>query len=250
MTTLLVAALVLALAGCTQPALAGSRSSQAALLAAQSWSEPAVHSLSVNGVGTTSAPPYVADIQLGVDVSHTDPELAVSDSTERMRAVMDTLAKMGVAEKDIQTVNYSLWPEAQHDEKGTPTGESLFRVVHQIRVRLYDLSKVGELLHKALQAGANTVGGVSFSVADPVALRLEARDRAIANARAKAEQLAEGLDVQLGPARQITEFGDWSVPVEAAEGRAWGGGVIPMPSGSFSVRVEIQVTFELVQQPD
>jgi uncharacterized protein YggE len=75
-----------------------------------------------------------------------------------------------------------------------------------------DLSKTGELLQEALEAGANNVGGISFSVADPKALQQKARDQAIADAQAKAEQLAAGLGAQLGPLRQVSEYGGIVVP--------------------------------------
>jgi hypothetical protein len=144
-----------------------------------------------------------------------------------------------------------MWIEQVVDREGQPTGESRYHVVNQVRVRLRDLTKTGELLQKALEAGANNVGGVSFSVADPKALQQEARDQAIADAQAKASQLAAGLGAQLGRLRQVSEYGGViapSVPVEAyAEGLRGGGGPVPVSGGEFSVTVEIQVVFDIAE---
>ena len=90
---------------------------------------------------------------------------------------------------------------------------------------------------------------VSFSVSDPVALEREARQLAITDAKTKAEQLAEGLGAQLGPLRQVSDFGGSPVVLEKAMGVGGGGygggGPVPMSGGEFSVMIQIQVIFEI-----
>jgi uncharacterized protein YggE len=241
--------LAIGLTGCAElPTNTGDGSQRTALTSAlESGGESMPRTISTNGIGTASAPPDVALIQLGVETIHTDAAQAISDNTERMTAVMDVLKAMEVEDKDIQTVSYSMWIEQVVDREGQPTGESRYHVVNQVRVRLRDLSKTGEFLQKALEAGANNVGGVSFSVADPTALQGEARDRAIADARAKAQQLATGLGAQLGPIRQASEYGGVVAPSAPVEAYGGGGGPVPVSGGEFSVTVEIQVVYDIAE---
>ncbi len=239
------------LAGCGEAVTAGTEApavlSEAATL--QSGGEPAPRTISVSGIGVASAAPDVVEIQLGVETVNSDASLAIGENTQRMTAVMDVLKEMGIEDKDIQTVKYSMWIEEVRDRQGQPTGETRYHVVNHVRVRLRDLARTGELLQKALEAGANNVGGITFSVADPVALQRAARDQAIADARAKAEQLATGLGAQLGPVRQVSEFGGVvrPQPFEVMERAMAAEAPVPVAAGEFSVTVQIQVVFDIVE---
>jgi uncharacterized protein YggE len=246
----LVVSLALVFAGCSKVATAGG-GPQAGTVSLQSAGEVMPRTISVNGIGMASAQPDVAFVQLGVESIDTQAGQAVEDNTTRMSAVMDVLKEMNVQDEDIQTVNYSMWIEQVVDRDGQPTGENRYHVVNQVRIRLRDLTQTGELLQQALAAGANNVGGISFSVADPAALQREARDKAIANARAKAEQLASGLDAQLGSLRQASEYGGLVTPFAEAPmmamGIGGGGGPVPVSNGEFNVTVEVQVIFEIAE---
>jgi len=245
---LLVVIAAIPLAGCSgTPALAGGGTQVAPPAVAPSGGEALVRTITITGVGTASARPDLALIQLGAESIDNDAGRAISDNTERMSAVMDSIMSMGPEEEDVQTVSYSLWIEQVTDREGQPTGETRYHAVNQVRVRLRDLSKTGELVQRALEAGANNVGGVSFTVSDPAALQRAARDAAIADARSKAEQLASGLGSELGSLRQVSEYGGIAVPAlpEAYGGGIGGGGGAPMSGGKFSVTVEIQVLYDI-----
>jgi uncharacterized protein YggE len=248
---LVVFALALSIVGCSREVSAGGGTQGTTLsVASQAGDADQPRSISVNGVGLASASPDIALIQLGVESLDTEASLAIADNTSRMTAVMDALKSMQIADEDIQTVNYNMWMEPVYDDQGRPTDQMRFHVVNQIQVKLRDLPKTGELIGNALEAGVNNVGGISFSVADPAQLQSEARDRAIASARAKAEQLAAGFGAQLGSLRQVTEFGGVTAPafdVRVAEGSGGGGGPVPVSGGAFNVTVEIQATFEIAE---
>jgi uncharacterized protein YggE len=194
-----------------------------------------------------NAQPDVALVDLGVSVVDTDANEAFNENTTRMEAVMDALKEMAVQEQDIQTVSYNMWIEQVYDREGQPTGENRYHVIHQVRVRVRDLDKTGELMQQVLEAGANNVGGITFSVADSAALQREAREKALADAKAKAEQLASSLGVQLGAPRQVNELSGHLMPLPAAyaEGIGGGGGPVPVSGGEFSVMVDIQLVFEI-----
>ncbi len=151
-------------------------------------SEPP-RTLTVNGDGAASAAPDIADIQLGVETIDEDPKAAIDDNTSAMDSVIEALIDLEVAEDDIQTRSFNMWVEQIYDEDG-PTGEFRYHVVNQITVRVRDIDMTGDVLGAALGAGANNVRGISFGVEDTQALEEAARDAAVDNAVAKAEQLA------------------------------------------------------------
>jgi uncharacterized protein YggE len=201
--------------------------------------------ISVNGSGVASAAPDVAYITLGVETINPDPAIVVDESTKKMETVLAALKDLGIAEADMQTVTYNLWIEQVHDREGMPTGETRYHLVHQMRIKVTDLAKTGQVLQAALKAGANTVAGVEFTIADPTPLQQQAREKAMASARAKAEQLAAGFGVKLGAVRSINEFSGPLTPVPVALSEGMGGGGVPVQGGTFNVTIEVQVTFDI-----
>lgn len=238
-----VAALLL---GCGAP-LIGAGDSQALRFSANSGNGVA-NTISVNGTGIAVGTPDVADVQLGVESSGTDAAEVIAENTTKMDAVMEALKGLGIEDRDVQTVAYSMWVEQVYDpQHGRPTGEMRYFVANQVRVRVRDLDMTGRLLEVALSAGANTVQGISFSLEDPEALQRVARAEALQNARAKAEELAAGLNVRLGRVQQVSEYSSGAAPVmmdtmvrleqQAAQ--------VPIAPGSYNVTVDVQLVFEI-----
>jgi uncharacterized protein YggE len=207
-----------------------------------------VRSISVNGIGNASAIPDVVDIQLGVDTVDIDPVEAVSQNTAKMNAVMAVLDKMGIAATDIQTVAYSMWVEDVYDLDYQPTGEKRYHVTNQVNIRLRDLTQIGPLIEEATDAGATSVFGITFGVADTTELELAAIDNAIANARQKAEWIANELDVSIGTIVNVNEGGFYTQPVPfyGESGGLGGGGGAPISQGQFSMTTNVQVVYELI----
>lgn len=211
-----------------------------------SYLEPP-RTLSVNGDGAASAAPDIVDIQLGVETIDEDPKTAIDDNTSTMQSVIEALTDMEVSEDDIQTRSFNMWVEQIYDEDG-PTGDFLYHVVNQISVRVRDIDQTGDVLGAALAAGANTVRGISFGVEDTQSLEQAARDAAVDNATAKAEQLAERLGVAVGSPRHIAEISGGfpqTARVERAVMLESAGGSVPVSPGDFTVRVSVNITFDI-----
>jgi len=244
---LLVGALLLT--GCSEALRAGG----AAVAAAGASDQPEVRKLSVRGTGRAMGTPDVAYVTLGVESRDVDASAAVSDNTERMQRVMEVLEEFGIDDKDIRTVQFSMWlaqePEAKPEIREEDGTAERFRVLNQVRITLRDLDAVGDLLGAALEAGANSVAGIQFAIEDPEALRERARQEAIANAIAKAEQLAAGFDAAIHRVHSISEFGGGGPEMPAMVREVYGlgaaGGGVPVSGGELTVTVEVQVTFEL-----
>ena len=236
------------LLGCGAQAQAGGGTVSGATYAAVGGDVP--YTINVSGSGMASNTPDIADIQLGVEAVNDDAAQAISESTTKMKAVLDAVKALGIEDKDIQTVNYSMWVEQIYNQDtGIPTGQVRYHVTNQINVRLRDLTLTGKLLEDALTAGANNVGSITFGVSDPTELQKQARATAVENARAKAEELAAGLGVRVGKVRQVSEYvsGYNPVPVVARDMGMGGGGEVPIATGSYNVAVEVQVIFDIIQ---
>jgi uncharacterized protein YggE len=166
-------------------------------------SEP--QGLSVSGEGRASAAPDVAVLGLGVSAKASTVGAANSQAQEAMTALLDSLKANGVQEKDIQTSQFSVNPEYDYrNDEQILTG---YRVSHMLQVKVRDIDRTGEVIDDAVQAGGDVlqVQSISFTIDDTTALSSEARQKAVANAQAKAEELASLAGVTLGDPTYITE---------------------------------------------
>jgi uncharacterized protein YggE len=166
-------------------------------------SEP--QGLSVSGEGRASAAPDVAVLGLGVSAKASTVGAANSQAQEAMTALLDALEANGVQEKDIQTTSLSIQPEYDYrNDEQVLTG---YRVSHMLQVKVRDIDRAGEVIDDAVQAGGDLlqVQSISFTIDDTTALSSEARQKAVADAQAKAEELASLAGVTLGDPTYITE---------------------------------------------
>ena len=225
---------LLALAGCAIPSTASN-------------SEPQPHTVTVTGNGIAYGTPDVATAQIGVQIRDSDPAKAVGDSTDKMNAIMAALKELGIEEKDIQTTNFSIYAQQDYDpETGKPKDTFTYVADNTLTVTIRDLSKVGKVLGEVVKAGANNIYGVTFSVDDPAKLEAEARDKAMADAKVRAEQLAKAAGVTLDVPMSITEYipgpiYPYVVAREAAVGM--GGGEVPVSSGQIQISLQVSVTY-------
>lgn len=245
-----LAASALILAGCAGSAQAGG----GAAANAQVGGAVVVNSISVSGFGEASGQPDIAYITVGVDVTDPDVGKAVTENSERVEAVRQALLDAGIAADDIQTAGFSVWPEDKYNpQTGLPSGERVYHVNNSLNIKVRDLSKAGSVINTALDAGANSVHGLSFGVEDSVALENEARTRAIADARRKAEHIAQALGVTLGDPIMVTEGGAPMMPpvvmypeMAAADGAGMGGGAaVPVSPGQLTVSQSISIVYSI-----
>jgi len=254
-----LAALALVLTSCAQVGTPASMAAGEESLAqggggiVQPTGQYATEGVVVVGTGTASAEPEVAVVTFGVELRGDDPAAIVNEAADKIERAITAAKKLDIADEDINTTGYNLWVETIYDpEKGMPTGEVVYHVSHYVQATLRDLSRVGDLLAAVVEAGANTISGVSFSVEDTDALIKQARQQALENARAQAEAMAGPLDISLGKPVLVAETsGGYPVPVRAAVEMGVGGGggmEVAAPSispGTFSVSVSVQVVYEI-----
>ena len=207
---------------------------------------PQPNTIVVTGTGTAYGQPDIAVAQIGVETRDTDPAKAVDDNTAKMNAIMSALKELGIEDKNIQTTNFSLNAQQDYDDSGKPTGTFTYVVNNTLTVTVGDLTKVGQVLGKAVGAGANSINSVSFNVNDTTALEVQARDKAMADAKARAEQLAKAAGVTLGTPMSISEYTSGPVPYEAKGLTAAadnGGAPVPVSQGQIQVNLQVSVTY-------
>ena len=160
--------------------------------------------LTVTGSGSTKITPDVVSVTLGIQTRHDDVGQAVTQNNTVASRIMDAARTVGVDNADMRTIYFSVSSQPKYDEFGSPTGEVSFFVDNSLQVTLRDVAKLSDLLQSAIDAGANSVYGVSFSVADTSAAEDEARQKAIADAQARATELAGVSGVTLGSIQTLT----------------------------------------------
>lgn len=153
----------------------------------------------VMGLGEVKAHPDEAFIELAVEAVAPSAKAAGEENARRMEKVLAALVASGLARKELETRNYSVYPEYTPAEGAQRPRLRGYRSNNTLTIHLKDLSKVGPTLDRALAAGANRVDGVRFGLSQAEGAQAEALKRAVARARASAQVMAAALGVKLGP---------------------------------------------------
>ena len=156
-----------------------------------------IRTLSVNGSGQVTLVPDIARINIGVNSKADLVTTAVNKNNKQAQAITDALIKKGVDAKDIQTANFNVYPMNSYDNMGNVTGIE-YSVDNTLYITVRDLKALSEILDAAIVAGANQIYGISFDIEDRAAAQVQARDLALKDAEAKANDIAKTVGVTLG----------------------------------------------------
>jgi uncharacterized protein YggE len=206
--------------------------------------------ITVVGQGSVRIKPDIAQVSIGVETSAETVGQAVEDNKAQMESIMEALTQVGIAEKDIQTMNYSIqfdqYPESRPLPAGTETEQAqpAYRVTNMVNVTIRDLEEVSNVLDAVVAGGANNIWGVTFSLEDQTAAQADARTKAIEDAGARAKALAELSGVTLGPVMSVSEVISGSaVPVVMREAAMAAGGAGPISPGELEIGYQVQVAY-------
>lgn len=205
--------------------------------------------ISVNGSSQTILTPDMAYVSIGVHTESADAKEAVASNNEQTQAVIDALVASGVDAKDIQTINFSVYPQDKYSPSGELQGK-VFAVDNTVYVKVTNLDGLGDMLDAVVQAGANTIYGITFDVADREAALAQGRKAAVDNAYQQAQQLAEAAGVSLGPVYTISYYNNPPVPVYY-DVKGLGGGAaeaalsVPVSPGQMTLTVDVSVVYEI-----
>jgi len=248
MTVGLVSVLaMLGLAGCSQgaPVLSATPSTIKVNLGGQQ------EGIWVSGSGKVAVVPDIAQLRLGIEAQEASVAEAQSRAAQAMEAVMAALENGGVAAKDIKTSYFNIQRVTRWDEGKGQEVVIGYRVSNMVTVKMREMDALGALIDAAVSAGGDLIriDSISFSVEDPSAYYKEAREKAMADARAKAEQLAELAGVTLGKPTYISESTYTSFPTYREEFLAKAAGApvtqTPISPGEMEISLGVQVTYAI-----
>ncbi len=201
--------------------------------------------ISVSGEASVSAPPDLAQIDAGVASDAKTAREAAEANNAAMAKVLQSLKTAGIADKDYQTSRLSLQPQYAPNRPGQATVIG-YRASNRVTIKVHDVSKVAGVIDALVGAGANDVGNIYFTVAEPSKLLDEAREKAVADARRKAEIYAKAAGVTLGQPLSIAEDGA-PAPVFRAKTFAAPMAAAPTPvaQGEETLSVTVNVTWAI-----
>lgn len=207
--------------------------------------------ITVVGEGRVRIQPDIARANFGVEVVRNSVREALSENKTTMDAVLATLAEFGIPERDIQTTGFSIYAERYGPTGPLPEDEVNYRVSNNVTVVIRDLEQVGDIVDAAVEAGANNIYGIEFRLDDPSSLQAEARQRAIEDAKVKAQDLAELTEVTLGEVVSVSEVissgSYYASNFAQGVGLGGGGGATPISPGELELTMQLQVSYAIAQ---
>lgn len=203
----------------------------------------------VTGEGKVSVVPDIANLRLGIEAQAPTVAEAQTQATEAMDRVMTALTENGVAEKDIQTQYFSIHRVTRWDSETQQEIVTGYRVTNMVTAKIRDIDKTGTIIDAVAEAGGDftRIDSINFSVDDPSPYYAELREEAMADAKARANHLAELADVTLGKPTYISE--SYYSPIvlrpayaiEVMEEAA----KIPISPGEMEITLNVQVAYAI-----
>ena len=203
----------------------------------------------VNGYGEVNAAPDIAILQLGISAQRASVAEAQAEAATAMDKVMTVLKQGGVADKDIQTQYFSIQQVTKWDRETEEEVVIGYRVTNMVTAKIREIAKTGSIIDAVAEAGGDftRINSISFSIDDPSEYRIEARDKAMADAKAKAEQLANLGGVTLGKPTYISESISYPIyPPSVGVAEAAPAPVTPISPGEMKVSLDIQVVYAIL----
>ena len=216
--------------------------------------------ISVDGDGEVFAVPDIATFSVTVQETAKDVKTAQDQATKKNNDIVSYLKSGGVDEKDIQTTDYSVNPQYDYRQgacpqygycppgKQTLTG---YQVSQTQTVKVRDTTKAGDLLAGVGSRGASSVSGLSFTIEDETILQAQARDKAIAKAKTKAEALARSLGVEIVRVVGFSENGGGPIYYAKGMGASMAMDSTPAPRapevsvGQNKITSNVSITYEI-----
>jgi uncharacterized protein YggE len=204
--------------------------------------------LDISATGEVTRVPDLAIVSAGVQTLQPTATAAIEEAAAKMERVRAALKRAGIEDKDIQTSSISLNPEYQYDQNRPPrlTG---YRASNTVNVKFRDLKRTGAILDALVAEGANQINGPSLTIDKPESALDEARTKAIANGRARADLYARALGMRVVRLISVSEGGGYNVPppmpmVMMAQERS-ADASSKIDPGTQQLQVSVSMSFEL-----
>ena len=168
--------------------------------------------IAVNGEGSVKVKPDIAYLSLGVQTKNSNAKVAQTENATKMNSIMSSLRQLGIKEDDVQTTQYSIYPNHQYNPS---TGKSTidgYTVQNMVRVIIRDINSVGTVIDTVAKNDSNVINGIEFGLADSSKYYIEALTNATKDAKSKADAIAKAIDVRINKPSKVLESGH-SAPI-------------------------------------
>ncbi|MEG3155343.1 SIMPL domain-containing protein [Sphingomonas sp. RB1R13] len=203
--------------------------------------------LDISATGEVTRVPDIATISAGVTTQATTAVDAIGQNAARMERVRAALKRAGIADRDIQTASINLSPQYKYGDNQPPllTG---YQASNQLSVRFRDIRASGKILDALVAEGSNQISGPNLSIEHPETALDEARGKAVASARARADLYARALGMRVVRVISVSESGGYSPPqpmpymvarAQMAEAKT------TVDPGEQQLQINVAMTFEL-----
>lgn len=212
----------------------------------------AKNTISISGEGKVSATPDLARIEVGVTTQGSTASDVQTQNTNKINKIIDYVKKQGVPSEDITTSQFNMYPTYDYSNGKSEINGYQANQTIVIKVKGVDKSRdqLNTVLAGVTENGANQINGVTFTFNDPDNLKQQAREKAIAKAKEKAQELARISGINLGRVITVSENEGYYPPVMYAEGMGAGGmmdksGVPSVEPGTQDISMTMTVVFEV-----
>ncbi|PKL36515.1 hypothetical protein CVV38_01265 [Candidatus Peregrinibacteria bacterium HGW-Peregrinibacteria-1] len=218
----------------------------------KSFSGDYVRELSVEGTGKVSVSPDLATVSVGLETKGDVLSDLLTENSTKTNAIIAGIVALGVEEKDIMTQEYYVNPNYDYTpERGS--FEDGYIVQQNLVIKVRDFSLLGQVTATATANGANRISGLGFTVENPEVAKAEAREKAIANAKEKAEEIAEQSGIRLGKIVNFWEVNDdYYMPYKGYGGVSMdmavsseGSVETPIMTGTQDITVSVSLSYKI-----
>lgn len=204
--------------------------------------------ITISGEGKVTAIPDIATLSLGMENTSLDIQDAQKKNSGAMNSLINQLTALGISQDDIQTTNYSIYP--QYD---WTSGKQILRgytISQNVSVKIRKTNLIDQVLKIVGDLKLNQVGGLTFDIDQPEIYRQQAREKALQNAKDKADVLAKIMGVKLGKVISFNESGTaptyYPIYTKSEALGLGGGGTAPTVSaGSQDIIIDASVVYEI-----
>ncbi len=207
------------------------------------------NTVSFSGEGKVSAVPDIAVISASIVTQSADSKSAQDSNSVKSQIVSDFLKKQGIDDKDIKTSTYNISPQYKYPQYGGQPSITGYQVTQSYEIKVRDLKKISTILDGLVSAGANQVNNLGLQIENPDQLQTQARQKAIASAKKKANELESQVGIRLGRIVNFSENGGgYLIPMmyeSSIKGMGMGGGGPDISTGENEITVNVTITYQI-----
>lgn len=212
------------------------------------------NTINISETGTVYAVPDVALVTFTAITQESTINEALQKNNDKANGIIDFLKRQGINDADMKIVDFNIYPQYEWQTKGVdltvyPLGKRVitaYQAVESVEAKMRDTDLIGRNIQGSLEAGASQVSGLQFTIDKEEEFKKQARQIAMTNALAKAEEIADGMGVRLGDPVSFTE--SYYSPTYSATEKATAGtgSNMQIVVGENKIEVTVNVSYEIL----